>query len=236
MSLGLQTNRGVFVMLLLEINNIQKFFADRLLLKIKNFKVYSGDRIGLVGANGSGKTTLLNVISGHAEPDAGNIRRLGGISYIKQVMGESLLANEDVDGYFLSQFKVSEKISQKSVSGGEDMRIRIAQALSESPRLLLVDEPTSNLDEEGLFVFEKFFEKIDTFILVSHDRLILDKFCNKIITLKNGDIVSYNCGYQEYLKIVQDELENEREDYEKYVAEKSRLTKAHQKMQAKAKK
>jgi macrolide transport system ATP-binding/permease protein len=72
-------------MLLLEVNNIKKYYADRLILDIKDFKAYYGEKIGIVGANGAGKTTLLDIIAGKNMPEEGSIKLYGEISYITQL-------------------------------------------------------------------------------------------------------------------------------------------------------
>ena len=72
-------------MLLLEINNLKKYYADRLILDIKDFKAYYGEKIGIVGVNGAGKTTFLDIIAGRNVPETGSIKLYGDISYITQL-------------------------------------------------------------------------------------------------------------------------------------------------------
>ena len=114
-----------------------------------------------------------------------------------------------------------------TMSGGEKTRFKLAQALSDDSLMLFADEPTSNLDIEGIELLEEILSQYDgAFIIISHDRDFLDKLCNKIIELEDGKIKTYNGNYSKYKE--QKELEKERAyfEYKQYVDEKGRLERA----------
>lgn len=138
-------------MLLLEINNLKKYYADRLILDIKDFKAYYGEKIGIVGVNGAGKTTFLDIIAGRNVPETGSIKLYGDISYITQLDMETA---SEIDRRMAKEFKLHFN-DLDTASGGEKTRYKIASSLSENSSILLADEPTSNLDIQGIELLEK---------------------------------------------------------------------------------
>lgn len=209
-------------MLILEARNLKKYYRDRLILSFKNLKIESGDKIGVVGRNGAGKSTLLNILAGNAKEDEGIIYRHCSIAYIKQFSNEDITA----DGKILKEFKVDKKIDKDNVSGGEYTKLNIAAALSKEGELLLADEPTSNLDYDGIKLLQKKLSNIETFMLISHDRDFMDSLCNKIIEIENGKLVFYEGNYSSYIKQKFRERKSIQNEYDKYISEKSRLQKA----------
>ncbi|MBU5437834.1 ABC-F type ribosomal protection protein [Tissierella sp. MSJ-40] len=210
-------------MLVLEIKNLKKYFGDRLIIKINNLKIYSEDKIGIVGLNGSGKTTLLNFIYGITKPDEGYIKAYGTISYIKQFED---LDEAYVDAKYLSKFELKNK-KATYMSGGEKTKLKLAQTLSKNSKLILADEPTSNLDFESIDLLYREFMKFDgSLVLVSHDRDFLDKVCNKIIEIEEGNIKVYEGNYSKYKEQKEIERKTENLEYEKYITEKKKLEKA----------
>jgi macrolide transport system ATP-binding/permease protein len=206
--------------LLLNIKNTVKYYGERKILELKSFTLYAGDRVALTGRNGSGKTTLLKIIAGGMEPDRGSVEVKGVLKSIKQV--DSGLGGEyDPD--------VAGKLGLKSPahSGGELIKESIASAFSAKPDILLADEPTTNLDIAGI---ERLEEMLSGFrgglILVSHDRALLKKICNRVLEIDRGTCRQYDCGYEEYQ--AQKELERASDEarYEQYAAEKDRIRKA----------
>jgi len=207
-------------MLCFEANNVKKYFRGRLILNIKDLKVYSDDKIGVVGLNGSGKTTLLNLISKYVEPDEGHIKTYGRISYIKQLESEE---KDIVDERYISQFNLKGK-NEEFMSGGELTRLKIAEALSINSNILLADEPTSNLDLEGVqMLIEKLLNYPEAIVLVSHDRNLLDIVCNKILEISNGEIKLYDGNYSDYKEQKLVERKTKEAEYEKYIKEKRKL-------------
>lgn len=223
--------------LLLEASNIEKHFADVQILNIKNFRIYAGDKIGFVGPNGCGKTTLLNILSGEMVPDNGRIRRYCDIAYIHQFSqkGENTLDNPSLT-HKLGQYGVLSKAENPHVSGGEATRIQLAQAMSVPRQLIFADEPTSSLDIYGVKQFSRELGQLESFILISHDRALLNHHCNRIMTLENGDIAIYEGDYDAYKEQAEAKRQRQYFEYEQYKDEKARLQRVHADKKAKAKK
>lgn len=218
-------------MLLLEAGNIKKYYGDRLIIGFEDFKVYKGDKIGLIGQNGSGKTTLLNILAKEIEPDEGFVKQYCDLSYIRQFSQEEMKANPKA----LKEFNLSDKQDQEVFSGGEETRIKIANALSKEQLLLLADEPTANLDYKGIELLKQKISKAESFILISHDRDLLDCLCNKTLIIKEGSLNLYNGGYSFYK--TQNEMEQQRaeQEYRNYVSEKTKLEEGIRNRQNRAK-
>ncbi len=215
--------RRDFFMLILDINNLKKYYGYRHILDIKDLKVYSGDKIGLVGLNGSGKTTLLNLISKEIYPEEGTIRTTIEPFYIKQLEDSS---NKEVDKEYMSKFGLKDK-NEQFMSGGELTRLKIAKFLTDDRKFLLADEPTSNLDFEGINLLIEKLSKFDgSMIITSHDRDLLDKVCNKIVEIEDGKIKIYEGNYSDYKAQKELEKKTQELEYEKYIREKERLQKA----------
>lgn len=210
-------------MLLLKLQDISKYFGDNLLFSFKELSICENDRIGLVGLNGSGKTTLLKIINNEIEADSGTIHHHGEISYFRQFDDFNGLANDKI----LKELNVIEKTTQKSASGGEKTRLRLAEAFSKDNHLLLLDEPTSNLDLDGINLLKKKLKKYKTFILISHDTDFLNTLCNKIIEIRDKKLYFYEGNYDAYK--TQKEMAHLREirEFENYQAEKARLQDAY---------
>lgn len=209
-------------MLLVECSNVKKSFGDRLILDVENFKIYSEDRIGIVGVNGAGKTTLINILCQRLQPDEGWVKLYGRYSYISQLEEEE---NVSISNEMASRFSV-ESIWNKNMSGGEKTRFKLAHALSKNSLLIFADEPTSNVDIEGIELMEKKFEEYKgALILISHDRSFLDKLCNKILEIEDGRIKIYNGNYSDYAAQKVQERERDEFEYDEYIKEKKRLQK-----------
>ncbi len=218
-------------MLLLEAGNIKKCYGDRMIIGFDDFKVYTGDKIGLIGQNGSGKTTLLNILAKEIEPDEGFVKQYCDLAYIRQFSQEAMKANPKV----LKEFNLSGKQHQEVFSGGEETRIKIANALGNEKLLLLADEPTANLDYKGIELLKQKISKVESFILISHDRDLLDSLCNKTLIIKEGELNLYNGGYSFYK--TQNEMEQQRaeQEYKNYVSEKTKLEEGIRNRQNRAK-
>ncbi|MHC6180032.1 ribosomal protection-like ABC-F family protein [Clostridium sp. JNZ X4-2] len=218
-------------MLILEANDLKKYYGDRLIISLKNLKIKTGDKVGVVGRNGAGKSTFLNILAGEVKQDEGSIHRYCSISYMKQFSDENITAQ----GKILKEFRVEKKVHTGNVSGGERTKLNIAAALSEGTELLLVDEPTSNLDYEGISVLRKKLGEIETFVLISHDREFMDSLCNRIIEIENGKLVFYEGNYSCYKKQKSIKMKSVQNEYEQYISEKSRLEKAVTERESKSK-
>ncbi len=210
-------------MLFLEMRNIKKSFGDRLLLDIENLAIDSEDKIGIVGLNGVGKTTLMDILSKRLIPDEGTVKIYGSYSYITQL---DYSINEKPLTQVARLFKVP--VNQgEFMSGGEKTRLKIANSLSEMTNIIFADEPTSNLDIEGIKLLEeKLLAHKGALVLISHDRFFLDKLCTKIIELENGKIKIYNGNYDFYKHQKQLERERQNFEYSQFVKEKRGLEEA----------
>jgi len=193
-------------------------------LNIENLKVYSQDRIGVVGVNGVGKTTLINILCQRLQPDEGHVKLYGTYSYISQLEEpESISITSDM----ASRFNV-ESIWNGNMSGGEKTRFKLAYALSQNSQLIFADEPTSNMDIEGIELMEKSFEKYKgALILISHDRNFLDRLCNKILEIEDGRIKIYYGNYSDYAALKAKERDRAEFEYEEYKKEKKQKARAN---------
>ena len=205
--------------ILLEARDIQKSYALRTVLDIKNFEVYDGERIGLVGENGAGKSTFIKILSGALEPDSGVIIRHAPVHVIAQ---QGDFDEDEFDPALRSEFAAQD--SREGLSGGEKTRRRIAGALSGRGGILFADEPTTDLDAKGVERLERRLKEYDgALVLISHDRALLDSLCSRIVQLEDGHITSFPGNYTAYRA----ELENRREHqqflYDKYRAEEKRI-------------
>ncbi|NLK96570.1 MAG: ABC-F type ribosomal protection protein [Epulopiscium sp.] len=207
-------------MLLLEAKNIKKYFGDRLILDVEGLNIYSEDRIGIVGVNGAGKTTLINIMCKKLEPDEGWVKLYGNYSYISQLDDPDY---KHISDEMASKFGVPTSWNAY-MSGGEKTRFKLALALETQSVLVFADEPTSNVDMEGIELMEKRFEEYKgALLLISHDRDFLDKLCNKILEIEHGKIKMYNGNFSDYVAQKKQEVERAQFEYEEYVKEKKRL-------------
>lgn len=210
---------------IIEINNISKSFDNKVLVKDFDYIFSKNDRIGVIGKNGAGKTTLVNMITGAISPDNGDIEigdtvSIGtfsqdnthmdlnqrAIDYIKEG-GENIPTE---DGYNITASQLAERFlfdgtmqytPIEKLSGGERRRLYLLRVLMESPNVLILDEPTNDLDIETLKILEDFLDEfIGVVIIVSHDRYFLDRLCNKIFSYEGDGLVKQYVGnYSDYL-------------------------------------
>lgn len=207
-------------MLLVEMSKVNKYFGDRLILEIDDLKIYSEDRIGIVGVNGVGKTTLINLLSKRLKPDKGFIKLHSPYGYVSQL---EVPKNKSISGELASKFKI-ETTWDNSMSGGEKTKFKIAEALDLDNLIIFADEPTSNLDMESIAYVEKEFSYYKgSLVIISHDRSFLDKLCNKILEIEKGKIKIYNGNYTNYKEQKEQERERLKFEYEEYIKEKKRL-------------
>lgn len=210
---------------IIEINNISKSFDNKVLVKDFDYIFSKNDRIGVIGKNGAGKTTLVNMITGAISPDNGDIEigdtvSIGtfsqdnthmdlnqrAIDYIKEG-GENIPTE---DGYNITASQLAERFlfdgtmqytPIEKLSGGERRRLHLLRVLMESPNVLILDEPTNDLDIETLKILEDFLDEfIGVVLIVSHDRYFLDRLCNKIFSYEGDGLVKQYVGnYSDYL-------------------------------------
>ena len=204
--------------------NISKSYGDDVIVDDFSTLIARGDRIGIIGPNGAGKTTLLNMLTGLAEPDSGNIRLGKNLELEtldqrrdslnpKETLADALTGGGDkvtingetrhVIGY-MKDFLFTPDQARTPVrvlSGGERGRIMLARALAKPSNLLVLDEPTNDLDIETLDLLQELLaDYAGTVILVSHDRDFLDRVVTSVIASEGGGKwVEYAGGYSDMI-------------------------------------
>ncbi len=195
--------------IVLEINGVTKSYGDRLILDNFSTSIPPGSIVGIVGPNGAGKTTLLKMITGQEKPDSGDIRigetvkwayadQTRSLDHEKSVYEEISGGMEILElgarkvnarGY-CSSFNFAGSDQQKKISmlsGGERNRVHLAKTLKEGANVILLDEPTNDLDVNTLRALEEALEEFaGCAIVVSHDRWFLDRICTHILAFE-GD-------------------------------------------------
>jgi ABC transport system ATP-binding/permease protein len=207
--------------LVVEAEGISKTYGDRAIVSNLSLRVLRGDRLGIIGPNGAGKTTLINMLTGVLEPDEGRIR-LG--SNLQMVTLDQRRASLDPDATvtetltggrgdtvtiggqtkhvigYMKDFLFSPEQARTPVgvlSGGERNRLMLARALAQPSNLLVLDEPTNDLDLETLDLLEEMIQDYSgTVILVSHDRDFLDRTVSSVLVSEaEGRWLEYAGGY-----------------------------------------
>lgn len=214
----------------LETTVLTQYAGERLLFQTEPLTVYEGDRIGLVGPNGSGKSTLLSILSGRLRPDEGTVRARCPIAFFVQLGAEG----GSPDAESLSRFGLRGVTAPAPcMSGGEQSRRKLAASLGRKAPLLFADEPTSNLDFEGVELFCRQMERQDTFVLVSHDRAVLDRLCTQIWELREGKLFRFEGGFTAFERQKEEELSRRRFEAAAYEKEKARLERSMQSLREK---
>lgn len=213
----------------IEVNNISKSFDNRTLFKDFTYEFSPEDRVGIIGENGAGKSTLINIIIGKEQPDAGEVdigttvyigyfdqhseELIGAsndsqrvIDYIKQEGAEFI---ETADGTRISASQMLERFlfppNQQyapinKLSGGEKRRLFLLRILMSAPNVLILDEPTNDLDVQTLAVLEDYLEDFKgCVIVVSHDRYFLDRTIDRIFAFEDRKIREFPGNYSVYL-------------------------------------
>lgn len=216
--------------MLLNAQNIKKEYGIQTVLDIEKLEIWDGDRIGVIGRNGAGKSTLFGVLTGRIECEEGIIKRNCEIAEILQT-GEVM---EGCDGQLLSQFMLRGSAVK---SGGERTRMALASAFSKHAPLLFADEPTTNLDMSGVRLLEKMLAGYrGAVLMVSHDRVMLNKVCNQIWELEEGRLTVFHGNYSDWLQQKKLERDFKEFEYDQYQKEKKRLEKTAETLQRKSQK
>ncbi|MCD2182406.1 ABC-F family ATP-binding cassette domain-containing protein [Rhizobium sp. GN54] len=215
--------------LVIEADKVTKSYGERMIVAPFSIRVHRGDCIGLVGPNGAGKTTLLKILTGQLAPDSGTVKLGTNLEiatldqrredlnpddtlahYLTDGRGESLIVNGEqrhVTGYmkeFLFQPEQA-RTPIRNLSGGERARLMLARILSRPTNLLILDEPTNDLDIETLDLLQEIVAGFSgTVILVSHDRDFLDRTVTSTIAPANpeapdGRWIEYAGGYSDMM-------------------------------------
>lgn len=212
---------------------VEMEFGEREIFRFDRLTIYEGEKVGLVGLNGAGKTTLLRVLAGELKPTRGNVKMAGEAAFFRQFAEEGQerlmdLSLCEISGKEVSDMRVQDKIWEQSVSGGEETRIRLAQAFSGDKPVVFLDEPTSNLDRKGIAILKRKLAGLDTVVIVSHDRALLGELCTRIIEIEGGKLTEYCGSYDDYVEQKQAAVARQWTEYENYHAEKKRLEKVFQ--------
>lgn len=210
-------------MIIASIDKLKKFYGDKLILDIDKFEIKENEKIGLVGDNGAGKTTLIKLLIQAIEPDEGYIYLTDSYSYISQNEDDESICE---DSKIKSLLNVPDEYKEY-LSGGEKVKIRLANALNEKKKLIIADEPTSNLDIDSIKILEDMLKDYEgALLLVSHDRKFLDSLCNTIVEVKDSKIKIYNGNYSKYVNLKKEEQKRSDFEYEQYISEKKKLEQA----------
>ncbi len=207
----------------IEFENVSKGYGDRLLIDRLSFKVPPGAIVGIIGPNGAGKSTLFRMITGKEKPDSGKISigktvKLAHVDQSREALSADKSVWEDVSGgqdtivvgkvempsrAYLARFNFRGADQQKRVgdlSGGERGRLHLAKMLSSGANVLLLDEPSNDLDVETLRALEEaLLEYAGCVIVISHDRWFLDRIATHILSFEgDSQAVFFPGNYQEY--------------------------------------
>ena len=217
-----------------ELSDICKAYGDRVLIRDYTYFFLKNDRIGYIGPNGSGKSTLMKIIAGWEKPDSGTVEigqtvKIGYFSqenedmdtscrvidyirnvaeYVKTKDG-SISASQMLERFLFPssvQYTVIEKLS-----GGERRRLYLLKILMSAPNVLILDEPTNDLDIRTLMILEDYLDSFQGIVItVSHDRYFLDRVVNRIFAFEgNGVLRQYEGGFTDYQAKKEMEQENQ---------------------------
>ncbi|MFH2134331.1 MAG: ATP-binding cassette domain-containing protein [Pseudomonadota bacterium] len=219
--------------LVAELTHVSKSFGERRIISDFSCRIQRGDKIGLLGPNGAGKSTLLKIILGEMQPDSGDVK-LGtkiSVAYFDQLRAplddEATLAATSSQGSdfieiggqrkhvisYLGDFLFAPERARspvKSCSGGERNRLLLARLFTQPANVLVLDEPTNDLDIETLELLEELLANYQgTLFLVSHDRSFLDNVVTQVIAFEgDGKLMEYVGGYEDWVRMKQFEAKN----------------------------
>lgn len=202
----------------LAVDNL-KIGYNNVLSKV-SFKLYKGEKLGIIGSNGTGKSTLLKTLVGNLDKKSGNFefghnvkigyfdQQIAQLNSDKTVFDEfydtfpKLTVTEVRNSLAAFMFYGEDVFKQiNMLSGGEKVRLALCKILKTGPNVLILDEPTNHMDIIGKESLENMLtEYKGTLIFVSHDRFFVKKIANKILEFENGNTKFYDCGYEEYLE------------------------------------
>lgn len=206
----------------LSFHDVSKAFDGKLLFRDFSYQFQKNDRLGIIGRNGAGKSTLLKLITGLEKPDSGEIEigqtvKIGYFSQENEALSGDLTVIESIKEIAefvpspegpISAAKMLERflfpssqhyMKVEKLSGGEKRRLFLLKILMGAPNLLILDEPTNDLDIRTMTVLEDYLDSFAGIVIaVSHDRYFLDRTVHRILALEDGVISQYEGGYTDY--------------------------------------
>lgn len=209
----------------IELHHISKAYGEKKLIEKFTYIILRDDRLGIIGPNGCGKSTLMKIITGNLSPDSGEVvtgetvkigyfaqenedmeEDIRVIDYIRntadyiQTSGGKITASQMLERFLFSPSMQYTPLSK--LSGGEKRRLYLLKVLMEAPNVLVLDEPTNDLDIATLRVLEDYLDSFQGIVLtVSHDRYFLDRIADRIFAFEGGGAVKqYEGGYTDYLR------------------------------------
>ncbi len=213
-----------------ELKNICKSYGDKVLIQDFSYIFLKNDRVGFIGQNGSGKSTLMKMIAGWVQPDSGEIEigqtvKLGYFSQENEAMDDSLRVIDYIKeaaeyvktpegsisaSQMLERFLFPSSVQYTVIgklSGGEKRRLYLLRILMEAPNVLILDEPTNDLDIRTLTILEDYLDSFQGIVItVSHDRYFLDRAVRRIFAFEgNGKLRQYEGGFTDYQAARQEE-------------------------------
>ena len=214
----------------IELKHICKAYGDKVLIQDFSYIFLKNDRVGFIGQNGSGKSTLMKMIAGWVQPDSGEIEigqtvKLGYFSQENEAMDDSLRVIDYIKeaaeyvktpegsisaSQMLERFLFPSSVQYTVIgklSGGEKRRLYLLRILMEAPNVLILDEPTNDLDIRTLTILEDYLDSFQGIVItVSHDRYFLDRAVRRIFAFEgNGRLRQYEGGFTDYQAARQEE-------------------------------
>ncbi|CAG0978759.1 Energy-dependent translational throttle protein EttA [Geobacteraceae bacterium] len=209
--------------IVIEADNVSKAYGDRLLFEGMSFRLPPGGIVGIIGPNGAGKTTLFRMVTGQESPDSGTIRigdtvKIAYVDQSRDALDPNKSIWEEISGgqetlqlgkvnvnsrAYVSRFNFSGSDQQKKVgmlSGGERNRVHIAKMLKEGGNVILLDEPTNDLDVNTMRALEEALENFaGCAVVISHDRWFLDRIATHILAFEGDSLaIWFDGNYSEY--------------------------------------
>jgi len=211
--------------LVIEAKNLSKSYGDRLLIDNLNFRLPAGGIVGIIGPNGAGKTTLFRMMSGLEQPDSGEIRmgpsvKLAYVDQSRQSLNDKNTVWQEISGGldiikvgnyetpsrgYVGRFNFKGTGQQQNIgelSGGERNRVHLAKVLKSGGNVLMLDEPTNDLDVETLRALEEaLLAYPGCAVVISHDRWFLDRIATHILAFEgNSEVVWFEGNFQDYME------------------------------------
>ena len=225
---------------MIQLDNVTKFYGERLIFRDVNFRIFDGEHVGIVGKNGAGKSTLVKIMIGAENFDSGTISglRAEDIGFVEQIphftadtLLDEMLTVEGVEKFqarkILFGLGFTETELEKNpnhFSGGESAKISLAKSLLNEPRILILDEPTNHLDIYAIDFLEDFIKNYrGTVIAVTHDRHFLQNCVEKILDMENCHATFYPGNYEKFLQLKQEHHAAQLKAYERQQEEIAKL-------------